>query len=128
MSFVTPDFEFDSSQNNGDQVVFYRSNSTVKEPRFALISRKRATYDTSAKTYSKPEYRVRLFVGDVDADGLPRPERIIADLTLGFPVWSDTADITEVIGDLAAMISSPEFQPMVESLQLPNCCSGAETP
>lgn len=128
MSFVPSDFEFDSSQNNGDQVVFYRSNSTAQEPRFLLISRKRATYNAASATWSKPEYRVRIYVGDVDGDGIPRPERLLADLSIGFPVWSDPADMSEVLSDLAAIINSAEFAPAVEALSLPNCCSEEVVP
>lgn len=127
-SFVPDTYEYDSMQSDGNQVTFYRSNSTVGEPRFLLISRKRPVYDQRSQTYSVPEYTIRVYKGDVDSDGIPRRSKLLGELSFRLPVWSDSSDTDELFTDIAAIVASSEFKPSVVNLTLPTCCDTVEAP
>ena len=125
-SYVPDTYEFDSAQSDGNQVTFYRSNSTVQEPRFLLIDRKRPVYDDRNQTWSVPEYRIRVYKGQTDSEGIPRKSKLICELSFRFPVYAVEADVDEALTDVAALVGGTGFNDSVKALDLPNCCDQAD--
>lgn len=107
--------------NNGDTVTAYKSDSTSAAPHFLVIDRKRGEFSTSSKTWSIPSYRIRVIRGNVDGEGMPVPERTLAEITFRAPVGRD-AEVAPLLVDVLAIMNDPGLEDSIHGLLFPTCC------
>lgn len=109
--------------NNGNQVTAQKGTSTPSKVKMIIIDRVDPIYNQATQSYSVPEYRVRVLFGTVDAQGAPRPERLLADLNFRTPIGSSD-DQAEWFGDVAAVIGAEDFLSTgIQQHNLPTCCT-----
>lgn len=94
--------------NDGKQLTAVSESSTAGKPRLIMVDRVGATYNQKTGRFSVPEYRLRVMVGTVDSDGLPKPERLLSDVTFRTPVGSDL-DQADWYADVLACLSDASF-------------------
>lgn len=108
MSHVLPSGWVEFGSNGDNSVTFLRPGHTVTEPRLAIFSRKPAVAQANGN-FSVPEYRVRLFDGHVDTDGLPKKDKAIVEVVIRLPVGDDATPTETSLAALAAMLADAAF-------------------
>lgn len=111
MSFTVPStWKFFSSQGNGNSMTFTLPGHTAKEPKYVIISRIPPVYDTRRKTWSVPEYRIRVYFGVLDADGAPDPTKTAIDATCRSTVASNgAAAAPSTVAAFLAIVDQADF-------------------
>jgi len=114
------------TSNNGDQLTAQKDSTTSAKPKLIILDRSAAVFNSGTQSYSVPEFRVRVMTGTVDSDGMPRQERLLADMRFRTPIGSET-DAAEWKADILALLNESDFfEQGVNLHSFPTCCS--ETP
>lgn len=96
--------------NNGNTLTAVKTaENTAAKPVIMIIDRSEPTWNSSRETFSVPTYRVRVMRGTIDADGKPKPERLMVDANFRTPVGSDD-EHGVLLTDFLAIVNHVDFQ------------------
>lgn len=109
---VPTNWKFDGSKD-ADTVRYLLPGHTVQSPRFAIIDRKVPTSSGGI-----PQYRIRIFEGFTDANGVTVTTRNTLDFTCRWPQVAPAANVKANIGLLGAMLVDVDFQSDIVDEQL----------
>lgn len=111
------------TSSDGNQLTARKGSSSAAKPQFIIIDRKEAVYNVGSQRYSVPEFRVRVYVGTVNSEGVPQQERLIAEAVFRTPVGTD-ADQSDWFADFKAIVNDADFlSDGIQGHLFPNCCA-----
>lgn len=116
--YVPPEGWLYDGAGNKDQTTYVVPGNTAARPYHAVFDRKVPSVNNNG-TFSNSQFRVRLIRSVLDSEGNLVPGKLVGDATFSWPIAVDTADVTEVVQVLGAMLSDTEFQNNVLVRYLP---------